>query len=106
MKPRVPMTMAQIEAGRSRKGGFTRAQLAKWGVAWPPRKGWQTALILGVNPNQPVPAESRKPPERARTESVLDESQKRVNDPSGWPEIGLARFYFQKPTMGIKQKRI
>jgi len=29
------MTLEEIEAGRSEKGGFTKAQLAKWGVPWP-----------------------------------------------------------------------
>jgi hypothetical protein len=37
-------TEAQIEAGKSAKGGFTRAQLAKWGVAWPPPHGWRKAI--------------------------------------------------------------
>jgi hypothetical protein len=26
-------------------GGWTRAQLAEWGVPWPPPKGWKQALI-------------------------------------------------------------
>lgn len=39
------MTSAEIEAARTPKGGFTRDQLAAWGVPWPPPKGWLKALI-------------------------------------------------------------
>ena len=43
--PRV--TREEIEAGRSPAGGFTRAQLAAWGVPWPPPAGWLRALLRG-----------------------------------------------------------
>lgn len=33
-----------IEAGKSRRGGFTRKTLEGWGVPWPPPKGWRRAL--------------------------------------------------------------
>jgi hypothetical protein len=35
----------EVEAGRSPVGGFTRAQLAQWGVPWPPPSGWLGALL-------------------------------------------------------------
>jgi ribonuclease HI len=57
------MSKGAIEAGKSKKGGFTRAQLAIWGVAWPPRKGWRRRLMTGHNPNgadQPI-ADPPKP---------------------------------------------
>jgi len=38
------LTGADVEAGRSPRGGFTREQLAAWGVPWPPPKGWKTRL--------------------------------------------------------------
>ncbi|CCB64434.1 hypothetical protein [Hyphomicrobium sp. MC1] len=41
------MTEEEIEAGRSAKGGFTKEQLAKWGVPWPAPKGWKAALLAG-----------------------------------------------------------
>jgi hypothetical protein len=31
----------------------TRRNLAKWGVEWPPPKGWKKALIKGADPNAP-----------------------------------------------------
>jgi hypothetical protein len=37
----------EIEAGRSPAGGFTRKQLAAWGVSWPPPAGWLNALLRG-----------------------------------------------------------
>jgi hypothetical protein len=41
--PRV--SAAEIEAGRSPRGGWTRNQLAEWGVPWPPPAGWLAALL-------------------------------------------------------------
>ena len=35
----VRLSQADIEAGKTAKGGFTRSQLAAWGVPWPPPKG-------------------------------------------------------------------
>ena len=34
----------EVQAGRSPRGGFTRATLASWGVPWPPPKGWRKRL--------------------------------------------------------------
>jgi hypothetical protein len=34
----------EIEAAKSERGGWTRAQLAAWGVPWPPPKGWKKQL--------------------------------------------------------------
>ena len=34
----------QIELAKTPKGGWTKAQLEKWGVAWPPPKGWKKKL--------------------------------------------------------------
>jgi hypothetical protein len=39
------ITEAEFEAGKTESGGLTRAQLKKWGVSWPPRKGWKKRLI-------------------------------------------------------------
>jgi hypothetical protein len=35
----------EIEAARTPNGGWTKEQLAKWGVSWPPPKGWKRKLI-------------------------------------------------------------
>jgi hypothetical protein len=45
----------EVEAGRSARGGFTRAQLQEWGVSWPPRKGWLKRLTgrrSGLSPEE------------------------------------------------------
>lgn len=49
------LTREEIEAGRSPKGGWTRAQLAAWGVPWPPPKGWRKRLETGENPTPAPP---------------------------------------------------
>jgi hypothetical protein len=33
-----------VQAAMTPRGGWTRAQLAVWGVAWPPPKGWRKLL--------------------------------------------------------------
>lgn len=53
------LTDEQILAGRSRKGGWTRATLARWGVPWPPPKGWRKALIAGAPIPEHQPKEQR-----------------------------------------------
>ncbi|MDO5866990.1 MULTISPECIES: hypothetical protein [Paenarthrobacter] len=44
------LTEDDIEAGKTAKGGYSRAQLAAWGVPWPPPKGWKEALLRNENP--------------------------------------------------------
>jgi ribonuclease HI len=39
------VTDSDIEAAKTKNGGWTRKQLAEWGVSWPPRRGWKRALI-------------------------------------------------------------
>lgn len=48
------LTEEQIEAGKSLNGGFTRRQLAEWGVPWPPPAGWKQRLLDGP-PDNPSP---------------------------------------------------
>lgn len=38
------LTHIEIEAARTPRGGWTRKQLAEWGVPWPPPKGWRKKL--------------------------------------------------------------
>lgn len=40
-----PLTAEAIDAARTPAGGWTKAQLAQWGVPWPPPKGWRKRLI-------------------------------------------------------------
>lgn len=45
MRPRlVKLTPEQIESGKTTAGGWTRKQLAEWGVPWPPPAGWKRKL--------------------------------------------------------------
>ena len=39
------LSREEVEAGRSPAGGFTKKQLAAWGVPWPPPAGWLSALL-------------------------------------------------------------
>ena len=35
----------EIEQAKTPNGGYSRIQLQKWGVDWPPPKGWKQTLI-------------------------------------------------------------
>lgn len=35
----------EVENARTPNGGYTREQLAKWGVPWPPPSGWKKKLL-------------------------------------------------------------
>ena len=39
------VTKDEIEAAKTPKGGWTKAQLAEWGVPWPPPSGWKRRLV-------------------------------------------------------------
>ena len=39
------ITEEYIESKKTINGGWTRRQLAEWGVKWPPEKGWKKRLI-------------------------------------------------------------
>jgi len=41
----------EIEAAKTPNGGWTKAQLAEWGVEWPPRKGWRARLARHDKPH-------------------------------------------------------
>lgn len=43
----VKRTEAELEALKSRNGGYNRATLKMLGVPWPPPKGWRKALLNG-----------------------------------------------------------
>jgi hypothetical protein len=38
-------TRREIEAAKTANGGWTKAQLAEWGVPWPPPPGWKKRLL-------------------------------------------------------------
>lgn len=39
------VTEQEIETAKTPRGGWTRETLARWGVSWPPPKGWKADLI-------------------------------------------------------------
>jgi hypothetical protein len=42
------VTAAEIDAGMTKKGGWTYDQLREWGVPCPPPKGWRQRLIANA----------------------------------------------------------
>ena len=48
--PRKLVSLDEIEAKRTPRGGFTRLQLKAWGVDWPLKKGWIGRLSGTDNP--------------------------------------------------------
>jgi DNA helicase-2/ATP-dependent DNA helicase PcrA len=75
-------TAEEIEAGRSPTGGFKRAQLATWGVPWPPPKGWRARLLRpGAVIKQPTRPGCNRPPSSAA--SAFAPGQRVTHDKHG-----------------------
>jgi hypothetical protein len=47
----VLVSLEEIEASRSERGGWSRLTLNRWGVPWPPPKGWKQVLCDGARFN-------------------------------------------------------
>jgi len=61
MQAPLKLTEAEIEAGKSDKGGFTKETLAAWGVPWPPPSGWRKKLLRGEPVTQLDPQQKLVP---------------------------------------------
>lgn len=67
------LTEADVEAGKSPKGGWTRATLESWGVPWPPPAGWKDALTAksrAANLDKRAAARARKKARRAERKAA------------------------------------
>lgn len=47
-------TAAEIEAARTTNGGWKRSTLKRWGVPWPPPKGWRKRLLAQAPASSPA----------------------------------------------------
>jgi len=54
------VSLEEIERERSKNGGYSKATLLKWGVDYPPKKGWLKALTNGT----PQPKRMKKTKKR------------------------------------------
>lgn len=44
-------TPREIDDARTESGGWTREQLERWGIPWPPPKGWRKRLMAEQPPH-------------------------------------------------------
>jgi hypothetical protein len=44
----------EVEAAKSPAGGWSKKQLAAWGVEWPPQSGWRRELERQWNREQSI----------------------------------------------------
>jgi len=49
------ITAEEIERARTPRGGWTKEQLDRWGVPWPPPKGWKRRLLARCGPQASPP---------------------------------------------------
>jgi hypothetical protein len=52
-------TPAEIDAARTPRGSWTKAQLAEWGVPWPPPRGWRKRLLAAAEQPAGDPEQKR-----------------------------------------------
>lgn len=67
------LTVEEIERGRSQAGGWTAKTLRKWGVPWPPPKGWRKALLAGKPINKGSRKRRNDPIQTIRAETIYQE---------------------------------
>jgi hypothetical protein len=60
-------TEEEIDAKRTSNGGWLRADLALWGVPWPPPRGWKKKLLEASGVDVSRRAIMRRRRERAVT---------------------------------------
>jgi hypothetical protein len=53
-KGKIMPTLDEIMAVRTPQGGWTRKQLAEWGVSWPPKQGWIRRLADKAEPPEGI----------------------------------------------------
>lgn len=53
------VTRDELEQAKTAAGGYTREQLAAWGVSWPPPKGWKKKILTS---NESPHLELTQPP--------------------------------------------
>ena len=53
------VTLEEVLAARTPRGGWTKKQLAEWGIHWPPKTGWIKRLT--GDPAASVPMPGRTP---------------------------------------------
>ena len=99
------MTAEEIEAGRSEKGGFTKAQLASWGIPWPPPPGWKERLMQD-GPSEPLKSPIRPdhcPHELLRKVVLAVVEKGHASDFYEFPDV-LEYFGAQLPCRAEKSK--
>ena len=114
------LTEEEIEAGKSARGGWTRATLAAWGVPWPPPKGWKRKLLGQAEENSRIlyvggeewlyevaPWGRQLPPFDAADAVRIDNNAPAVRVTCGGEVIGLAICHdasLQRPVENILAK--
>ena len=69
------LTNAEIEACMTPRGGFTREQLAKWGVPWPPPKGWRKNLTRKAEPGEKTSHGLKSAFHHQRVHNIVDSDE-------------------------------
>jgi len=78
---------SEIEAGKTPRGGWTKQQLAAWGVEWPPVRGWRKRLIQRWHEEQ---AQKQKPERQNMTMEQEWQKYKALVYPYGLSQIQLS----------------
>ncbi|BCK53190.1 hypothetical protein NWFMUON74_09620 [Nocardia wallacei] len=91
-RPTRRVSMEEIEGARSPAGGWSRAQLAEWGVPWPPPPGWKKSLAADSGPGSVVtqpttPTDSGAGTRASVVEIYTDGACSGNPGPGGWGSV-------------------
>ena len=88
------LTEADIEAGKSPKGGWTRKTVEAWGVPWPLVKGWKQRLLDENAPaTSPARSKGHQAGNRRSKSGSLTESERyflSLINPEGTISVGTS----------------
>ena len=77
----------EIEKAKSPIGGWTKEQLAAWGVPWPPPRGWRRRLESAIEKQEEIEAWT----ERMERDKCVSRSQPENVTPSSARVSAIAR---------------
>lgn len=69
------VTIEEIMAARTPRGGWTKAQLLEWGISWPPEKGWAKRLTGDESTFLPMPGRTKTSIDLARKTRIQLEQE-------------------------------
>ena len=88
-------TLEEIAKAKTSKGGFNKEDLERWGIPWPPKKGWLKKLVKGTRTSSLSVA---KPHRKKRNHEHRPTQKRSVYKTEAWKRLRYEVLTEQKST--------